>query len=62
VRRGQASQRTRGSDRRPGPYVLEKHFSYTDAADAAADSPDAERVDDQIVRFRGEDIRLLVYP
>jgi len=45
----------------PGPYVLEKRFFYTDAADAAADSPDAERVDGQTVRFRSEDIRSLVY-
>lgn len=45
----------------PGPYVLEKRFFYTDAADAAADSPDAERVDDQTVRFRSEAIRPLVY-
>lgn len=45
----------------PGPYVLEKRFFYTDAADAAADVPDAERVDGQTVRFRGGDIRSLVY-
>jgi D-amino peptidase len=45
----------------PGPYQLEKRFFYTDAADAAADAPDAERVDDQTVRFRSEDIRSLVY-
>lgn len=45
----------------PGPYVLEKRFFYTDAADAAADAPDAERVDGQTVRFRGEEIRSLVY-
>lgn len=45
----------------PGPYVLEKRFFYTDAADAAADSPDAERVDDQTVRFRCQEIRPLVY-
>lgn len=45
----------------PGPYVLEKRFFYTDTADAAADSPDAERVDSQTVRFRSADIRSLVY-
>jgi len=44
-----------------GPYVLEKRFFYTDAADAAADAPDAERIDGQTVRFRSHDIRLLVY-
>lgn len=45
----------------PGPYVLEKRFFYTDTADAAADAPDAERVDSQTVRFRSEHIRSLVY-
>lgn len=45
----------------PGPYVLEKRFFYTDAADAAADSPDAERVDSQTVRFGSDHIRSLVY-
>lgn len=44
-----------------GPYVLEKRFFFTDAADAAADVPDAERVDGQTVRFRNDDIRALVY-
>jgi D-amino peptidase len=45
----------------PGPFVLEKRFFYTDAADAAADAPDAERVDAQTVRFRSADVRPLVY-
>ena len=47
---------------RPGPYVLEKRFFHTDAADgAAAAAPDAERVDARTVRFRSEDIRDIIY-
>jgi D-amino peptidase len=45
----------------PGPYVLEKRFFHTDAADAAGTAPGAERVDDQTVRFRSDDIRSIVY-
>jgi D-aminopeptidase len=40
---------------------LEKRFFFTDEADAAAQQPGAERVDDQTVRLRGEDIREIVY-
>ncbi|MHC4718399.1 MAG: M55 family metallopeptidase [Planctomycetota bacterium] len=45
----------------PGPYVLEKRFFHTDAADRAADTPDAERVDSQTVRFRSDDIARIIY-
>lgn len=45
----------------PGPYVLEKRYFHTDSADAAADAADAERVDGQTVRLRGDDIRDLIY-
>lgn len=45
----------------PGPYVLEKRFFHTDAADAAASQPGAERVDSQTVRLFGEDIVALIY-
>ena len=45
----------------PGPFELEKRFFFTDEADAAAQQPGAERVDDQTVRLRGEDIREIVY-
>jgi D-amino peptidase len=44
-----------------GPYVLEKRFFHTDAADAASGQSDAERVDGQTVRFRGESIQDIVY-
>lgn len=44
-----------------GPYTLEKRYFHTDAADAAAGSASAERVDSQTVRFRGDDIREIVY-
>jgi len=44
-----------------GPYVLEKRFFHTDVAAAAASAPDAERVDSQIVRFRSDDIREIIY-
>lgn len=42
---------------REGPYVLRKRFFHTDAADAAAERPGAERVDDLTVIFRGDHIR-----
>ena len=45
----------------PGPYVLEKRFFHTDAADGCASTPGAERVDNQTVRFRSNDIREIVY-
>jgi len=45
----------------PGPYVLEKRFFHTDVADAAAAQPGAERIDSQIVRFRGNDVREIIY-
>jgi len=45
----------------PGPYVLDKRFFHTDAADAAAAAPGAERVDAQTVRFRSDDIRDIIY-
>ena len=44
-----------------GPYELEKRFHFTDEADAASTQPGAERVDDQTVRFRGEDIQEIIY-
>ena len=44
-----------------GPYVLDKRFLFTDAADAASSQPGAERIDDQTVRFRSDDIREIVY-
>lgn len=45
----------------PGPFVLEKRFFHTDVADAAASQPGAERIDSQTVRFRGDDIRAIIY-
>ena len=45
----------------PGPYVLEKRFFHTDAADAAASTPGAERVDGQTVRFRSDEIQDIIY-
>ena len=44
-----------------GPYELEKRFFFTDEADAAAAQPGAMRVDDQTVRFCGDDIREIIY-
>jgi D-amino peptidase len=45
-----------------GPYVLEKRYFHTDAADTAGASPGAERVDDQTVRFRSDDdVRSVIY-
>ena len=45
----------------PGPYVLEKRFFHTDAADSAASSPGAVRIDSQTVRFRSDQILDLIY-
>jgi D-amino peptidase len=45
----------------PGPYVLEKRFYHTDSADASATQHGAERIDGQTVRFRGDDIRDIIY-
>jgi D-amino peptidase len=45
----------------PGPYVLEKRFFFTHEADAAVSQPGAERVDSQTVRFRGDEIREIIY-
>lgn len=45
----------------PGPYVLEKRYFHTDAADGASDTQGAERVDSQTVRFRSEKIREIIY-
>jgi D-amino peptidase len=44
-----------------GPFVLEKRFFHTDQADLAAAAPDAERVDNQTVRFRSRDIVKIAY-
>lgn len=41
----------------PGPYVLEKRYFHTDAADAAG----GERIDGQTVRLRADNIRDIVY-
>lgn len=43
------------------PYVLEKRYFHTDAADAAASLPDVERVDSQTVRIRSNDILDIIY-
>ena len=45
----------------PGPYVLEKRYFHTDAADAAAQHPGAERVDSQTVRLRADNVREIIY-
>ena len=45
----------------PGPYELEIRYFHTDSADGAASTPGAERVDSQTVRFRGDDVREIVY-
>ncbi len=45
----------------PGPYELEKRFFFTDEADQDAQRPGSERVDDQTVRFFGEDICEIIY-
>ena len=44
-----------------GPFVLEKRFFHSDAADAEAARPDVERVDSQTVRLRTDDIRDIIY-
>jgi D-amino peptidase len=45
----------------PGPYVLEKRFFHTIHADTLASQIGAERIDGQTVRFRGENIREIIY-
>ncbi len=44
-----------------GPYVLEKRFFHTDAADATAQLNGAERIDSQTVLFRADDISEIIY-
>ena len=44
-----------------GPYELEKRFHFTDEADAASTQHGAERVDDQTIRFRSDEIREIIY-
>jgi D-amino peptidase len=44
-----------------GPFEMEKRFHFTDEADAASNQPGAERVDDQTIRFRSEDITEIIY-
>ena len=44
-----------------GPYILEKKFFHTDAADACASSPDAERVDGLTVRFKADKVQHVLY-
>lgn len=44
-----------------GPYVLEKRFHFTDSADTASNAPDAERIDDQTLRFHNDDIKKIIY-
>ena len=44
-----------------GPFVLEKRFFHTDAADTDARLKDAERVDSQTVRFRSDSLREIIY-
>ena len=44
-----------------GPFEVETRFFFTDEADMAAQQPGVERVDDQTVCFRGEDIREIIY-
>jgi D-amino peptidase len=43
------------------PFVLEKRFFHTDAADRYAQQPGYERADSLTVRYRGDDIRDVVY-
>jgi D-amino peptidase len=43
------------------PFVLEKRFFHTDVADRFAQQNGYERVDDLTVRYRGDDIRDVVY-
>lgn len=44
-----------------GPYVLEIRFFFTEDADLRASRPGAERMDDQTVRFRSDDILEIIY-
>ena len=44
-----------------GPFVLEKRFFHTDAADAAEAHPMAERIDSQTVRYRSDNIKDIIY-
>ena len=44
-----------------GPFVLERRFFYTDAADANAAVRGFERVDDQTVRIRSDNILNVIY-
>ena len=44
-----------------GPFELEKRFHFTDDADVASNQPGAERVDDQTVRYRSDDIQEIIY-
>jgi D-amino peptidase len=43
------------------PYVLEKRYFHTDTADAAAAQPGVERVDDQTVCIRADNVLDLIY-
>lgn len=43
------------------PFVLEKRFFHTHSADACEAQPGCERVDGQTVRYRGDEIREVVY-
>ena len=44
-----------------GPFVMDRRYFHTDAADAAARQPGVERVDAQTVRYRADDVRQVVY-
>lgn len=41
----------------PGPYTLEIRYKSTQTADLTEDSTGCERIDDQTVRFRSEELR-----
>jgi D-amino peptidase len=43
------------------PFVMEKRFFHTDMADRYAQQNGYERVDDQTIRYRGDDIRDVIY-
>lgn len=45
----------------PGPFVIEKRFFQTDAADQCGALPDAQRLDDQTVRFESDDVQDIIY-
>jgi D-amino peptidase len=45
----------------PGPYVLEKRFFTSDAADAAANAPGVVRLDGQTVQLRSDDIKRVIF-